>query len=413
MTARHSHRKDVYETDMNLEGLFRQRLETLHREGRYRIFADLKRRRGAFPVADHFAANGPREVTVWCSNDYLGMGQHPAVLTAMHEAIDAVGAGSGGTRNISGTTHYHVELENELADLHGKEAALLFTSAYVANDATLSTLLRLVPGTVIFSDEKNHASMIEGIRHGGGEKHIFRHNDVTDLEAKLRKFPKGTPKIIAFESIYSMDGHIAPIAAICDLADQYGALTYLDEVHAVGMYGPRGGGIAERDGVMHRIDIINGTLAKGFGVMGGYIAASRDLCDAIRSFAPGFIFTTSLAPAIVAGALASIRHLKTSAIERAHHQERVRTLKRSLKAKRLPVLDNPSHIVPVMVGCPIRCKAVTDALLHQHGIYVQPINYPTVSKGTERMRLTPTPAHSDEQMASLVHALDELCGAFN
>jgi len=413
MTARHSHRKDVYETDMNLEGLFQQRLETLHREGRYRIFADLKRRRGAFPVADHLAANGSREVTVWCSNDYLGMGQHPSVLTAMHEAIDAVGAGSGGTRNISGTTHYHVELESELADLHGKEAALLFTSAYVANDATLSTLLKLVPGTVIFSDEKNHASMIEGIRHGECEKHIFRHNDVADLEAKLRKIPKGTPKIIAFESIYSMDGHIAPMAAICDLAEKYGALTYLDEVHAVGMYGPRGGGIAERDGVMRRVDIINGTLAKGFGVMGGYIAASRDLCDAIRSFAPGFIFTTSLAPAIVAGALASIRHLKTSAIERAHHQERVRTLKRSLKAKRLPVLDNPSHIVPVMVGCPIRCKAVTDALLHQYGIYVQPINYPTVSKGTERMRLTPTPAHSDEQMASLVHALDELCGAFN
>ena len=398
---------------MNLEGLFQQRLETLHREGRYRTFADLKRRRGFFPVADHFAANGSREVTVWCSNDYLGMGQHPAVLAAMHEAIDAVGAGSGGTRNISGTTHYHVELESELADLHGKEAALLFTSAYVANDATLSTLVKLVPGTVVFSDEKNHASMIEGIRRGQCEKQIFRHNDVADLEAKLKKFPKGTPKIIAFESVYSMDGHIAPIAAICDLAEKYGALTYLDEVHAVGMYGPRGGGIAERDGVMDRVDIINGTLAKGFGVMGGYIAGSRDLCDAIRSFASGFIFTTSLAPAIAAGALASIRHLKTSALERARHQERVRTLKRSLTAKRLPVMDNPSHIVPVMVGCPIRCKAVTDTLLHQYGIYVQPINYPTVSKGTERMRITPTPAHSDEQMASLVHALDELYSAFN
>ena len=398
---------------MNFEGLLQQRLETLHREGRYRVFADLKRRRGFFPVADHFAAGGSREVTVWCSNDYLGMGQHPAVLAAMHEAIDAVGAGSGGTRNISGTTHYHVELESELADLHGKEAALLFTSAYVANDATLSTLVKLVPGAVVLSDEKNHASMIEGIRHGGCEKHIFRHNDVADLEEKLRKIPKGKPKIIAFESVYSMDGHVAPIAAICDLADEYGALTYLDEVHAVGMYGPRGGGIAERDGVMDRVDIINGTLAKGFGVMGGYIAGSRDLCDAIRSFAPGFIFTTSLAPAIVAGALASIRHLKTSAFERARHQERVRTLRRTLKAKRLPVMDNPSHIVPVMVGCPIRCKAVTDALLHQYGIYVQPINYPTVSKGTERMRLTPTPAHSDEQMADLSHALDELCGAFN
>ncbi|HEU4380918.1 MAG TPA: 5-aminolevulinate synthase [Hyphomicrobiaceae bacterium] len=398
---------------MNLEGVFQQRLETLHREGRYRTFADLKRRRGFFPVAEHFAANGAREVTVWCSNDYLGMGQHPTVLAAMHEAIDAVGAGSGGTRNISGTTHYHVELEAELADLHNKQAALLFTSAYVANDATLSTLVKLVPGTVVFSDEKNHASMIEGIRRGQCEKQIFRHNDVADLEAKLQAFPKATPKIIAFESVYSMDGHIAPIAAICDLADKYGALTYLDEVHAVGMYGPRGGGIAERDGVMDRVDIINGTLAKGFGVMGGYIAGSRDLCDAIRSFASGFIFTTSLAPAIAAGALASIRHLKTSTLERARHQERVRALKRSLTAKKLPVMDNPSHIVPVMVGCPIRCKAVTDTLLHQYGIYVQPINYPTVSKGTERMRLTPTPAHSDEQMASLVHALDELYSAFN
>jgi 5-aminolevulinate synthase len=391
--------------------LLRQRLETLHREGRYRIFADLKRRRGLFPVADHFAADGSRAVTVWCSNDYLGMGQHTAVLTAMHEAIDAVGAGSGGTRNISGTTHYHVQLESELAELHGKEASLLFTSAYIANDATLSTLIKLVPGTVVFSDEKNHASMIEGIRHGQCEKHIFRHNDVADLEAKLKKFPRGTPKVIAFESVYSMDGHIAPIAAICDLAEKYGALTYLDEVHAVGLYGPRGGGIAERDGVMDRVDIINGTLAKGFGVMGGYIAGSRDLCDAIRSFASGFIFTTSLAPAIVAGALASVRHLKTSAFERVRHQERVRTLKRLLKAKRLPVMGNPSHIVPVMVGCPVHCKAVTDALLQQYGIYVQPINYPTVSKGTERMRLTPSPAHSDEQMANLIHALEELWAA--
>ena len=396
---------------MNFEALFQQRLDTLHREGRYRVFADLKRRCGSFPVANHFAANGSREVTVWCSNDYLGMGQHPAVLTAMHEAIDAVGAGSGGTRNISGTTHYHVEIESELADLHGKEAALLFTSAYVANDATLSTLLRLLPGAVVFSDEKNHASIIEGVRHGKSEKHIFRHNDVADLEAKLKKFPKGTPKIIVFESVYSMDGHIAPIAAICDLAEKYGALTYLDEVHAVGLYGPRGGGIAERDGVMDRVDIINGTLAKGFGVMGGYIAGARELCDAIRSFASGFIFTTSLAPVIVAGALASIRHLKTSDLERARHQERVGTLKRSLKVKRLPIMDNPSHIVPVMVGCPVHCKAVTDALLGEYGIYVQPINYPTVPKGTERMRLTPSPAHSDEQMADLVHALDELWAA--
>jgi 5-aminolevulinate synthase len=396
---------------MNFEDLFQQRLEALHREGRYRVFADLKRRRGFFPVADHFTANGAREVTVWCSNDYLGMSQHPKVIAAMHEAIDAVGAGSGGTRNISGTTHYHVELESELADLHGKEAALLFTSAYVANDATLSTLLKLVPGTVVFSDEKNHASMIEGIRHGQCEKRIFRHNDVADLEAKLKKFPKGAPKIIAFESVYSMDGHIAPIAAICDLAEKYGALTYLDEVHAVGVYGPRGGGIAERDGVMGRVDIINGTLAKGFGVMGGYISGSRDLCDAIRSFAPGFIFTTSVAPALAAGALASIRHLKLSSVERDLHQERAATLKARLKAKRLPVMDNPSHIVPVMVGCPVHCKAVTDALLQRYGIYVQPINYPTVSKGTERMRLTPSPVHSDEQMAKLVNALDELWSA--
>jgi len=396
---------------MRFDGVLQQRLETLRREGRYRAFADLKRRRGSFPVADHFAANGAREVTVWCSNDYLGMAQHPVVLAAMHEALDAVGAGSGGTRNISGTTHYHVELESELADLHRKEAALLFTSAYIANDATLSTLLKLVPGTVVFSDEKNHASMIEGIRRGRGEKRIFRHNDAADLEANLKRFPKSTPKIIAFESVYSMDGHIAPVAAFCDLAERYGALTYLDEVHAVGMYGPRGGGIAERDGVMDRIDIINGTLAKGFGVMGGYIAGSRVLCDAIRSFASGFIFTTSLAPAMTAGALASIRHLKTSALERTRHQERAQTLKRLLKAKRLPVMDNPSHIVPLLVGCPSHCRALTDALLHEYGIYVQPINYPTVAKGTERMRLTPTPVHSDAQMNRLIDALAELWAA--
>ena len=398
---------------MNFESLVQQRLAGLHQEGRYRVFADVKRRRGSFPVAEHFAADGAREIAVWCSNDYLGMGQHPQVLAAMHEAIDAVGAGSGGTRNISGTTHYHVELESELADLHRKDAALLFSSAYVANDATLSTLIKLVRGTVVLSDEKNHASMIEGIRRTQCEKHIFRHNDIADLEAKLKALPKSTPKIIVFESVYSMDGHIAPIAAICDLAEKYGALTYLDEVHAVGLYGPRGAGIAERDGVMDRVDIINGTLAKGYGVMGGYIAGSRDLCDAIRSFASGFIFTTSLAPAIVAGALASVRHLKTSALERARHQERVRTLKRLLEAKSLPVMHNPSHIVPVMVGCPIRCKAVTDVLLHQYGIYVQPINYPTVARGTERMRLTPSPVHSDEQMTTLVHALDKLYGAFN
>jgi len=324
------------------------------------------------------------------------------VRAAMHEAIDEVGAGSGGTRNISGTTHYHVELEHELADLHGKEAALLFTSAYIANDATLSTLTRLIPGLQIFSDEKNHASMIEGIRHGGGPKHIFRHNDLDHLESLLKAVPAETPKLIAFESVYSMDGHISPIGAICDLADRYNALTYLDEVHAVGLYGPRGGGIAELEGVMNRVDVINGTLAKGFGVMGGYIAASKACCDAIRSYAPGFIFTTSLAPAIAAGALASIRHLKSSGLERARHRERVQTLKTMLADVNLPVMDNPSHIVPVMVGDPVHCKAVTDTLLTHYGIYVQPINYPTVPRGTERMRLTPSPVHSDEQMAYLV-----------
>ena len=396
---------------MDYEDRFRQHLEALHLEGRYRVFADLKRRCGAYPAADQFTRDGARDVTVWCSNDYLGMSQHPTVRTAMHEAIDTVGAGSGGTRNISGTTHYHVELEAELADLHGKEAALLFTSAYIANEATLSTLARLIPGLVIFSDEKNHASMIQGVRHGGGEKHIFRHNDLEHLEEKLKSVPLGAPKIVVFESVYSMDGHIAPIATVCDLAEKYDALTYLDEVHAVGLYGPRGGGIAERDGVMDRVDIVNGTLAKGFGVMGGYIAASRACCDAIRSYAPGFIFTTSLAPAIAAGALASIRHLKRSEIERARLKERVGKLKRLMAEVRLPVMENPSHIVPVMVGDPVHCKAVTDTLLEHYGIYVQPINYPTVPRATERMRFTPSPVHSDAQMAYLISALKELWAA--
>jgi 5-aminolevulinate synthase len=401
----------MIEDPMDYESRFRQHLESLHAEGRYRIFADLKRRCGAYPRARHFGDDGVRDVTVWCSNDYLGMSQHKIVREAMHEAIEAVGAGSGGTRNISGTTHYHVELEAELAELHGKEAALLFTSAYIANDSTLSTLQRLMPGLVTFSDEKNHASMIEGICRGGGEKHIFRHNDVAHLEELLKQAPALAPKIIVFESVYSMDGHIAPIGAICDLAEKYGALTYLDEVHAVGLYGPRGGGIAERDQVMHRVDIINGTLAKGFGVMGGYIAASAACCDAIRSYAPGFIFTTSLAPAIAAGALASIRHLKVSEIERARLKERVGKVKRLMAEAQLPVMENPSHIVPVLVGDPVHCKAVTDTLLTQYGIYVQPINYPTVKRGTERMRFTPSPVHTDAEIAYLIEALKELWAA--
>ena len=396
---------------MGYETFFQRQIDALHAEGRYRVFADLKRQCGAFPAADHKRGAVHRKVTVWCSNDYLGMGQHPVVLNAMHEALDAVGAGSGGTRNISGTTRYHVELEAELADLHGKEAALLFTSAFVANDATLSTLARMIPGVVIFSDAKNHASMIEGIRRGGSAKEIFRHNDIEHLEELLQAYPRHVPKIIAFESVYSMDGHIAPIAEICGLAEKYGAMTYLDEVHAVGMYGPRGGGIAERDGVMERIDIINGTLAKGFGVMGGYIAASKACCDAIRSYAPGFIFTTSLAPVIAAGALASIRHLKVSSAERVSQQSKAQKLKQRLTAARLPVMHSVSHIVPVMVGNPVHCKAVTDALLERYGIYVQPINYPTVPKGTERIRLTPGPVHTAAQMDYLVKSLTELWAA--
>lgn len=390
---------------MDYAKAFAEALQALKDEGRYRVFADIKRDRGQFPRARHYAQGATRPITVWCSNDYLGMGQHPAVLAAMHEALDTVGAGSGGTRNISGTTHYHVELEAELADLHGKETALIFTSAYVANDTTLATLRKLLPGLVIFSDAKNHASMIAGIRNGGGEKVIWRNNDLADLEAKLKQVDRARPKVIAFESVYSMDGVMAPIGKICDLAQKYGALTYLDEVHAVGLYGPRGGGLAERDGVMHRVDIINGTLAKGFGVMGGYIAGKRDLCDAIRSYAPGFIFTTSLAPAIAAGAVASIKHLKASGAERERHRERVGTLKGKLKTAGLSVMDNPSHIVPLLVGDPVLTKRITDALLDRFAIYVQPINYPTVPRGTERLRITPQPQHSDADMDQLVAAL--------
>ena len=393
---------------MDYQAKFEESLKALTLEGRYRVFADILRRQGEFPSAVHHTPEGTRPITVWCSNDYLGMGQHPKVLRAMHEAIDRAGAGSGGTRNISGTTHYHVELEQELADLHGKEAALLFTSGYVSNEATISTLVKLVKGAVIFSDEKNHASMIEGVRQGGGPKRIWRHNDLEHLESLLQEYPPESPKIIAFESVYSMDGDIAPIHDICDLAKTYNALTYLDEVHAVGMYGQRGGGVAERDGAMAKVDIIEGTLAKGFGLMGGYVASTAACADAIRSYAPGFIFTTSLAPVIVAGALASIRHLKASQEERIRHQARAATLKARLAAENLPVMHTPSHIVPVLVGDPVQCKALTDALLDRFGIYVQPINYPTVARGTERIRLTPGPLHTDEQMDRLVFALRTL-----
>jgi len=387
---------------------FARTVEAVRKEGRYRVFADIVRQRGAFPCANHHVDGQKRPVTVWCSNDYLGMGQHPEVIAAMHAAIDAAGAGSGGTRNISGTTHYHVELERELADLHGKERALLFTSGYVANEAALSTLSRLMPGAVIFSDALNHASMIEGIRHGGAAKRIWKHNDLEDLERKLAEVPAGLPKLIVFESVYSMDGDISPIGAICDLAKRHGALTYLDEVHAVALYGPRGAGVAERDGVMGRVDIINGTLAKGFGLVGGYIAAAAPIIDAVRSHASGFIFTSSLPLGVAAGALASVRHVKANSGLRQTLHARSAELKRRLTEAGLPVLDNPSHIVPVMVGDPVLCKALTDELLDRFAIYVQPINYPTVPRGTERIRLTPSPVHGAGDFDHLVSALATL-----
>lgn len=393
---------------MDFEAFFKGELEGLHQEGRYRVFADLERHRGNFPRATRHTAAGPSEVTVWCSNDYLGMGQNPIVVEAMKQAIDDCGAGAGGTRNISGTNHHHVLLENELADLHGKESALIFTSGYVSNWATLGTLGQKIPGLIIFSDALNHASMIEGIKHGKCERVIWKHNDVADLEAKLKAADPKAPKLIAFESVYSMDGDIAPIREICDLADQYGAMTYLDEVHAVGMYGTRGGGIAEREGLMDRLTIIEGTLGKAFGVMGGYIAASTAVCDFIRSFASGFIFTTALPPALAAGAVASIRHLKGSQFERARHQERVRRFRQMLDQKGIPHVDNPSHIVPVMVGDAAKCKWISDILLDSYGVYVQPINYPTVPRKTERLRFTPTPLHSDGDMETLVSALHQL-----
>jgi 5-aminolevulinate synthase len=387
---------------------FREALAGLRREGRYRVFADIVRRRGSYPQALYHSEQNARPITVWCSNDYLCMGQHPKVIAAMHEALETTGAGSGGTRNISGTTHYHVELERELADLHGKEAALIFTSGFVSNDTTLATLAKLLPGLIAFSDEQNHASMIEGIRHGGIEKCIFKHNDLADLEAKLRAADPAAPKLIAFESVYSMDGDFSPIEAICDLADKYGAMTYLDEVHSVGLYGPRGAGVAARDGVMQRVDIIEGTLAKAFGVMGGYIAASTDLIDCIRSFAPGFIFTTSIAPVLAAGVLASVRHLKESNVERENIHERAEKLKTLLRQAGLPLMETKSHIVPVFVGDAVTCKSVTDALLQDHAIYVQPINFPTVPRGTERLRFTPSPMHTDAMMDHLVRALDQV-----
>ena len=384
-------------------------IQHLHDEGRYRTFIDIERRQGHFPHAVWSAPDGTeKDITVWCGNDYLGMGQHPVVLAAMHEAIDAAGAGSGGTRNISGTTVYHKRLEAELADLHGKEAALLFTSAYIANDATLSTLPKLFPGLIIYSDALNHASMIEGVRRNGGAKRIFRHNDLAHLRALLEADDPAAPKLIAFESIYSMDGDFGPVEAICDLADEFGALTYIDEVHAVGMYGPRGGGVAERDGLMHRIDIINGTLAKAFGVMGGYIAASAKMCDAIRSYAPGFIFTTSLPPAVAAGAAASVAFLKTAPEIRELQQTQAKILKTRLKGMGLPIIDHGSHIVPVIVGNPVHTKMLSDMLLADHGIYVQPINFPTVPRGTERLRFTPSPVHGPREMDRLVRAMDAL-----
>ena len=397
------------ERKLDYQRVFAQAIDRLHAEGRYRVFIDILRNKGSYPNARCFAGhNGPKPITVWCSNDYLAMGQHPEVIAAMEEALHDVGAGSGGTRNIGGNTHYHIELESELADLHGKDAALLFTSGYISNEATLSTLGKLLPGCVIFSDELNHASMIAGIRNSGCEKRVFRHNDLAHLEELLAAEDPDLPKLIAFESVYSMDGDVAPIAEICDLADRYNALTYLDEVHAVGMYGSHGGGISERDGVADRLTIIEGTLGKAFGVMGGYIAADKNIVDVIRSYAPGFIFTTSLSPVLVAGALASVKHLKGSCVERDAQQAHAAKLKAIFAEAHLPVMPSTTHIVPLMVGDPVKAKRISDILLAEYGVYVQPINYPTVPRGTERLRFTPGPAHTEAMMRELARALVEI-----
>jgi len=395
---------------MNYEEFFSEQVDALQKEGRYRVFADLEREAGSFPSAKNYQLSGVTDITVWCSNDYLAMGQNPVVIDAMHDALDKSGAGAGGTRNIAGTNHFHILLEQELADLHNKKAGLIFTSGYVANLTTLSTIGRMLPNCVIVSDEMNHNSMIAGIQHSRSEKKIFKHNDLQDLETKLKEIGTNRPILIAFESVYSMDGDIAPINQILDLADKYKALTFIDEVHAVGLYGERGAGVAEREGLMDRIDIIQGTLAKGFGVVGGYIAGSEALCDFIRSYGDGFIFSTSLPPAVAAGALASVRYVKKHNELRVQHQERAATLKKRFIDSRIPVMPSITHIVPVLVGNPVLCKQASDELLFNHGIYVQPINYPTVPRGTERLRFTPTPLHNDQLMDKLISAMKEVWG---